>query len=178
MQPLLDDLAQLHGQVQGQVVLNRHPLSPSDWLASLLLPWQAAALEKGLDWQTDIPEHLPVQTLDPDRMAQAVGNLLSNAVKYTPAGGTVSVAAGEDDGALWIRVADTGPGIAADELEMIFEPFYRSQRERRFPQGLGLGLTIARNMVQAHGGRLEVVSTPGQGSRFTIVLPHEVRMRK
>jgi two-component system, OmpR family, sensor histidine kinase BaeS len=179
MQPLLDDLAQLHGQVSGRVELARRPVIISDWLPSVLLPWRAAALEKGLSWQVDVPNGLPVLSADPDKLAQAVGNLLSNAIKYTPAGGSVSVSAGAGVQEVWISVADTGPGIAAEEQQRVFEPFYRSERDRRFPQGLGLGLTIANELVLAHGGRLELDSPPpspsagppGQGSRLTIRLP-------
>jgi signal transduction histidine kinase len=171
MQPLLDDLAQLHGQVSGRVELARRPVVLSDWLPSVLLPWRAAALEKGLDWRADVPDGLPALSADPDKLAQAIGNLLSNAIKYTPAGGSVAVTAGVGEQEVWISVADTGPGIAAEERQRIFEPFYRSERDRRFPQGLGLGLTIANELVLAHGGRLELESPPGRGSRFTIHLP-------
>ncbi len=171
MQPLLDDLAQLHGQGQGVVVLDRELTRLDEWLPPILLPWRAAALEKGLAWQATIAAPLPVVSIDRRRMAQAVGNLLSNAVKYTPAGGAVSVEAGSDGREIWIRVGDTGPGIDQAEQERVFEPFYRSDRDRRFPQGLGLGLTLARDLVTAHGGRLTLDSAPGAGSRFTIVIP-------
>ena len=83
----------------------------------------------------------------------------------------MSVETGSDGREIWIWVADTGPGIAQAEQERVFEPFYRSDRDRRFPQGLGLGLTLARDLVTAHGGRLRLESSPGEGSRFTIVLP-------
>lgn len=171
MQPLLDDLAQLHGQVSGGVVLARRPTSLGQWLPEVLAPWQAAALDKGVSWQTDAPAHLPVLDIDPGRLAQALGNLVDNALKYTPAGGRVAVSAGLDEEKVWIRVADNGPGIALEEQQRVFEPFYRSQRDRRFPQGLGLGLTIANDLVLAHGGRLVLESQPGAGSRFIICLP-------
>ncbi len=171
MQPLLDDLSLLHGQVQGTIQLNRQPVAIGDWLPPLLLPWRAAAQEKGLQWQTDIPPGLPTLRIDPDRLGQVVGNLLSNAVKYTPAEGAISVSAAVTANELLIRVKDTGPGVRLEEQERIFEPFYRSQEERRFPQGLGLGLTIARDLVKAHDGRLDLQSTPGAGSCFTIHLP-------
>lgn len=171
MQPLLDDLAQLHGQVSGGVALARRPTALSQWLPEVLSPWQAAALDKGLGWQIETPEHLPVLDIDPDRLAQALGNLVDNALKYTPAGGRVAVSAGLDEAKVWIRVADDGPGIDPEEQQRVFEPFYRSQRGRRFPQGLGLGLTIANDLVLAHGGQLTLESQPGAGSRFTICLP-------
>lgn len=170
MQPLLDDLSQLHGQVEGSIQLHSRPVAMSEWLPPLLLSWRAAAQEKGLEWQADIPADLPTLTIDPERMAQAVGNLLSNAIKYTPEGGSVTVTAETTASELAIRVCDTGVGILPEEQSFIFEPFYRSQQERRFPQGLGLGLTIARDLVEAHDGRLEVENRPGGGSCFTIYL--------
>ena len=173
MQPLLDDLSLLHGQVQGTIQLSLRPVAISDWLPPLLLPWRAVAQEKSLQWQADIPSGLPVLNIDPDRMAQVVGNLLSNAVKYTPEEGAVSVSATLTANELLIHIEDNGPGIRPEEQERIFEPFYRSQEKRRFPQGLGLGLTIARDLVEAHDGRLELDSTSGAGSCFTIHLPLE-----
>ena len=171
LHPLLDDLAQLHGQVLGTLALAPRPVAISDWLPPLLLPWRAAALEKGLQWQAEIPPNLPTLALDPDRMAQVVGNLLSNGIKYTPAGGQLIVTAGVQGQELWLRVQDTGPGIDPAEQAAVFDPFYRSQKLRRFPQGLGLGLTITRDLVQAHGGRLTLASEPGRGSTFTVWLP-------
>lgn len=100
-----------------------------------------------------------------------MGNLISNAIKYTPQKGTVSVRAGVEGEAIWIRVSDTGLGIAPKEQDRIFAPFYRSQPDRRFPQGMGLGLSIARTLVAAHGGWLDVESTPGLGSHFTGWIP-------
>ncbi len=91
MQPLLDDLALLHGQVSDGVTLHRRPVALGEWLPPVLLPWRAAALDKGLDWQADVPQRLPLLDVDPDRLAQVVGNLLSNAIKYTrPAAGWLS----------------------------------------------------------------------------------------
>lgn len=171
LQPLLDNLAQLHGQVLGTLELNRQPTLLKDWLLQVLAPWREAAQEKGLDWQVNLPQDLPTLVIDPDQLARVVGNLLSNAVKYTPSGGQVAVAAGVEAGNVWIRVSDTGLGIAAEEQERIFDPFYRSHTNRRFPQGMGLGLSIARDLVVAHGGRITVDSQPGQGSQLTIWLP-------
>jgi signal transduction histidine kinase len=168
---LLDDLADLHDQVLGALELDRRTIALSEWLAHTLGPWREAAQEKGLRWQASIASALPVLEADPDRLGQVLGNLLSNAIKFTPSGGTVFVDAGAERGMAWIRVGDTGPGIAPEERERIFDPFYRSQPGRRFPQGMGLGLSIARDVVVAHGGRLELESTPGLGSRFTVYLP-------
>jgi signal transduction histidine kinase len=171
LQPLLDNLAQLHGQVLGTLELNRQPTLLKEWLLQVLAPWREAAQEKGLSWQINLPPDLPSLTIDADQLAQAVGNLLSNAVKYTPPGGAISIDAGIETEAVWIRVSDTGRGIIPEEQEQVFSPFYRSYTNQRFPQGMGLGLSIARNLVTAHGGHITLESQPGQGSRFTIWLP-------
>ena len=171
MQPMLDDLAQLHGQILGTLEINRKPVELSEWLPSILLPWRAAAIEKNLQWEAVIPRDLPTVEIDPDRIAQVVGNLLSNGIKYTPPGGEISVNAVADKDEVWIQVSDSGPGISDDEQELVFEPFYRSSKEHRFPQGLGLGLTIARDLVEAHSGQLILSSAPGEGTRFSIHLP-------
>lgn len=171
LQRLLDDLAQLHDQVLGTLDLDRRLIDLGDWLPPVLVAWREAARAKGLHWQTEVPADMPGLAVDPDRLDQVLGNLLSNAIKYTQPGGTVSVGAGAEREAIWIRVSDTGPGIEPAEQAHIFTPFYRSRKDRRFPDGMGLGLSIARDLVVAHGGRLEVESTPGCGSQFTVWLP-------
>jgi len=169
LHPLLDSLTDLHDQVLGTLELQLQPIALADWLRRTAMPWRQAAHDRGLHWEIDVPDTLPAIEIDPDRMAQVLGNLLSNAIKYTPEG-TVSVQAGVRDGEVAIVVGDTGIGIAPSEQARIFELFYRSQRDKRFPQGMGLGLSIARDLVVAHGGRLEVESQPDKGSRFTILL--------
>lgn len=171
MQPLLDDLAQLHGQVTGTIILDRQPVKLSDWLPAALLPWRAGALEKGIAWHTDIPGNLPTLDLDTKRMAQAIGNIISNAIKYTPEYGKIVVSATTTSRDVRIQVTDSGPGISPEEQDRIFEPFYRSKQEKRFPQGLGLGLTIARDLIEAHGGKLDLESEQNKGSTFTIIFP-------
>ena len=175
MRRLLDDLTELHGQALGALKVERRPTDMGAWLSQSLPSWREAARAKGLEWEASVPDYLPTLEVDPDRLGQALGNLLSNAVKYTPAGGKVSVTAGVGKDAVWIQVGDTGPGIAAEEQERIFTPFYRNQKGGRFPQGMGLGLSIARSLVAAHGGWLDVESTVGEGSRFTIRLPISYR---
>jgi len=170
---LLDTLAQLHDQVLGTLELNRQPLDLNAWFPSTLAPWREAAREKDLAWNVAIPPDLPPLKADADRLAQALGNLLSNAIKYTPPGGAVTTNAGLKDTEVWIQVSDTGPGISPAEQAKIFTSFYRGQTTGRFPQGMGLGLTIAHDLIVAHQGRLEVESEPGQGSRFTIWLPQQ-----
>jgi signal transduction histidine kinase len=171
LQRLLDDLTRLRDRAIGSLELARRPVELSAWLPATLIPWREAAQAKGLRWETTIPPDLPTLAIDPDRVAQALGNLASNAVKYTPAGKLVAVSAGVARDAVWIAVCDEGAGIALEEQERIFAPFYRGQTRQRFPEGMGLGLTIARDLIAAHGGLLTIDSAPGHGSRFTICLP-------
>ena len=170
---LLDDLAGLHDQVLGRLELNRSSVQLNDWLANILSPWEAAARQKGLTWTVDVPSNLPAVMVDPDRMAQAIGNILSNAIKFTPAGGQVSTIVKLSDGQLSIRVADTGLSIPENEREKIFEPFYRGSQGRRIVEGMGLGLSIAHDIISAHGGEIKLESTPGTGTAFVLQLPVE-----
>jgi len=171
LQHLLEDLAHLHDQVLGTLELDYQPLAVSDWLPKVLRPWQEAAQDKHLIWQTEIPADLPEISVDPLRLASAVENLVSNAIKYTHAGGMISISAGVEGEELLIRVKDNGSGISAEEQQKVFEPFYRGNQGRRFKQGMGLGLNIAKDLVEAHGGRISLDSAPGEGSQFIIHLP-------
>jgi signal transduction histidine kinase len=171
LQHLLDDLAHLHDQVLGTLELESQPIALSEWLPKVIRPWQEAAQDKHLTWQTDIPMDLPEISADPVRLASAVENLVSNAIKYTHAGGMVSISAGVEGEEILIRVKDNGSGIALEEQQKVFEPFYRGNQGRRFKQGMGLGLSIARDLVAAHGGRISLESEPDNGSQFIIHLP-------
>ena len=173
LQRLLDDLAGLHDQVLGRLELNRGQVKPNDWLAGQMSTWEAVAREKGLVWDAEIPSGLPVITIDPDRMGQALGNLLSNAIKFTQVGGKVSTQVWVEAGQFFIQVSDSGSGIPAEEREKIFQPFYRGAHGRRIVQGMGLGLSIARDIAVAHGGEIELQSPPGGGSRFVLRMPVE-----
>jgi len=173
LQHLLEDLAHLHDQVLGTLELEYQPVALSDWLPVVLRPWQEAAEDKHLHWQIDIPPDLPSIAADPTRLASALENLVSNAIKYTHSGGMVSVSAVKYGSEVLILVADNGSGVAPDEQAKIFEPFYRGNQGKRFKQGMGLGLSIASDLVKAHGGSISLDSTPGKGSQFTIHLPLE-----
>jgi signal transduction histidine kinase len=107
---------------------------------------------------------------DSRRIRQVVFNLVSNAVKFTPREGRIDVSARLDDGQVEIAVADTGPGIASEDLETIFEEFKQATNGKQ-SEGTGLGLPLSRRLVELHGGRLWVESEPGQGSTFRFTLP-------
>ena len=171
LKPLLDNLASLYKQSIGPAELRREPIGLSKWLPQVLITWQAAAQAKGLIWHTHFPADLPIVSIDPNQMAQVLGNLVTNAIQHTPAGGRISIEAGQAIDRVWIAVEDTGSGIAPDVSAHIFAPFYRGAPGQRFPQGMGLGLAIARDIARAHSGDITVQSAVGQGSRFTIDLP-------
>jgi signal transduction histidine kinase len=110
--------------------------------------------------------------VDPDKLSQAVINLLSNALKYTTAGGAVDVRVDARSSGTEIRVADTGIGIDVQDLPRVFERFYRADNSRsRATGGAGIGLSIAKAIVEAHGGTISAANQPGQGSEFLITLP-------
>ncbi|MER3458150.1 MAG: two-component sensor histidine kinase, partial [Chloroflexota bacterium] len=130
--------------------------------------------EKGVTLTAEVASDLPTLKLDAQRMDQVLGILLDNALRYTPAGGRVCVRVERrgQDGRLYLGVSDTGPGIPAEDLPHVFDRFWRGEKSRsRAGGGSGLGLAIAKQLVEAHGGRLWAESTPGQGSTFFMELP-------
>jgi signal transduction histidine kinase len=111
-----------------------------------------------------------VVTADRTRLEQVAANLIDNAVKYTPPGGRVEVTVERDGNRALLRVRDTGAGIPADELPCIWDRLFRGDQSRA-ERGLGLGLSLVKAIVEAHGGTVEVESEPGRGSTFTVALP-------
>jgi signal transduction histidine kinase len=135
----------------------------------------AALAESGQDEVAVRPRvdgQLPLVRADRDRLRQVIQNLIDNAVKYSPAGAAVDVEAFADNGRITVEVRDRGPGVAPEHHALIFEKFGRVSGEHAKP-GTGLGLFIARSIAQAHGGSLEVHSTPAEGATFALVLPVE-----
>jgi signal transduction histidine kinase len=171
LQSLLGELTQLYDRVLGKLELNLQPLDLKAWLPQVLAPWESAARERGLNWDINIAQEIPVIQADPLRLGQAIGNLLSNAIKFTSAGGTISLHVGYNHQEISITVTDTGPGIPPEELPKIFMPFYRGTQGKRFVEGMGLGLSIASDIVQAHGGKLKALDPGRQGAQFVLELP-------
>jgi two-component system sensor histidine kinase BaeS len=122
--------------------------------------------------EVTVAPDLPIIKVDTERMAQVLHNLISNALQYTPAGEQIVLSATADDQAVYVQVRDTGEGIAPEDLPYIFNRFYRADQSRQQQTGeSGLGLAIARSIVEAHGATISVESTPGQGSVFTLRFP-------
>jgi heavy metal sensor kinase len=131
--------------------------------------FQPLAEDKGLAIKAKVPPQLLVPA-DRSKLQRALTNLLDNAIKYTPSGGTITVSAEDGKKIVIISFRDTGIGIATDDIPRIFDRFYRADKSRSEP-GAGLGLSLVRAILQAHGGDIKVSSSPGEGSTFTVVLP-------
>ncbi|HVR62784.1 MAG TPA: ATP-binding protein [Polyangia bacterium] len=132
----------------------------------------AMASKKGIELQVDVPDDLPVVSVDPGRIKQVLYNLISNAIKFTAPGGTVRVGARLAGDRVQISVADTGVGIAPEHLSRLFREFEQlPQRAGARPEGTGLGLALTKRLVELHGGTVEVESEPGKGSTFSVFLP-------
>ncbi len=147
-----------------------------DPLGSVAEAQAEAAEERGVSLATAVPAKPLMARFDHERMVQLFSNLIGNALKFTPRGGQVQVNLSDGDRQATVEVADTGPGIRADELPRIFERFYRGTNvgEAR-ASGSGLGLAISRSIVEMHGGSIEVASREGQGSTFRVHLPLQDR---
>jgi PAS domain S-box-containing protein len=133
---------------------------------------EAAKIEtgkKGITIIFEVSGEMPPTILaDPAMIGRVIANLLDNAIAYTDTGGTIRVRLSETDSAILVSIADTGRGIPEDKLPYIFDAFYRISRDSK---GSGLGLFIAKTIIEAHGGKIDAVSTPGEGSTFSFTLP-------
>ena len=161
----------------GQVVLQKTNLDLGDVTEDVVDQFQIPAEEKHVRLTARIEPGMKIAA-DRVQIERLFSNLLSNAIKYTPAGGTVQVRVRRDEKPNWARIEieDTGVGIAAENLPHIFDRFYRVRNaETNLIQGLGLGLSFVAWIVKAHGGQIEVTSTVGVGTRFTIHLPAEAQ---
>lgn len=169
---LVDDLQELSLAEAGELKLYRQAENPAELVRQAISAVQPKAKEKDLNLSTELPEGLPPVNIDFLRIKQVLLNLLENAIAYTPARGGIKVSASKDLDFVEISVADSGPGIPPDELENIFERFHRVDRSRaRATGGSGLGLTIARYLVEEHGGKILAQSEPGGGARFCFTIP-------
>ncbi|MDT0308450.1 HAMP domain-containing sensor histidine kinase [Streptomyces sp. DSM 44917] len=176
LERLVSDLQDLALADAGMLRVHPEERDAADLAGQAVAAYRARAEAAGVEVRVAVPpEPVPVLA-DPARLRQALGNLVANAVTHTPAGGSVEVAVRHGDertrNAVVLTVADTGRGIAPEHLPYVFDRFYRADPSRsRSTGGSGLGLAITRHLVEAHHGRVEVHSTPGEGSTFTIRLP-------
>jgi two-component system sensor histidine kinase BaeS len=170
---LVEDLRLLALAEAGALLLNREMDSLEEVLKRSMEAVRPRAEARGISLSLDIPSELPLVDMDRTRVTQVVGNLMENAILHTPQDGQITVLSEVIDASVVrVTVSDTGVGISAGDLPQIFERFYRVDPSRnRATGGAGLGLTIAKQLVEAHGGTIHVESELGNGSRFVFELP-------
>lgn len=172
LRQLVEDLLDLSRIESGATRLTLAPLSLSALLRRTTDSLIPIAWKKQIAFSLDVPHDLPPLTADAAKLQQVLTNLLQNAVKFSPIGESVRISVGRSgEGSVLIRIADAGCGIPPEDLEYVFLPFFRSPRASEHHPGAGLGLAIAHQLVQLHGGTLTVASTVGQGSTFSLMLP-------
>jgi signal transduction histidine kinase len=172
LQRLVEDLQDLAQADASELTLHPEPVDLRALLPRVAAGFALEAAHKGVRLETEVAPDLPLVRADPRRVGQVVHNLIANALRYTPAGGSIRLTAAAVAGAVRVEVADTGSGIAPEHLPHIFDRFYRVDPSRaRETGGSGLGLTIAKRLVEAHGGSIGVESAVGAGSRFWFTLP-------
>ncbi|MDT8304538.1 MAG: ATP-binding protein [Anaerolineae bacterium] len=176
LQRLVQDLEALSRAEAGQLLLERRPVDPGALITDVAARLRPQYEDKGVALAVALPRQLPAISADKWRVTQVMTNLLGNALQYTPEGGQVTVTASRDGDQLVVQVADTGIGIAVEDIDHIFERFYRVDKSRsRAGGGSGIGLTIARHLVEAHGGEIWVESAGlGKGTSFTFTMPVEI----
>jgi signal transduction histidine kinase/DNA-binding response OmpR family regulator len=168
---LLNDILDLSKIEAGQMVLNRSEFAVRESLEHCLSMVRERALNQRILLSLEVDPDVGLLDADRLRFRQIVLNLLSNAVKFTPEGGRVDVRAGLRDQDLVVEVADTGPGVAAEDRQRIFDAFQQGSRNPGQTEGTGLGLTLSKRILELHGGRIWVDSEAGQGSTFGFALP-------
>jgi len=169
---MINDLLDLSRIEARKVELHLGTVCTRDLVTDVLEGFQRPAAEKGIALHTNFHGELPTIQGDRDKLHQVMTNLIQNAIKFTSKGGQVRVESQiRDDGYLQISVSDTGPGIPPHELERVFDRFYRGESVPTEDRGSGLGLPIAKSLVELHGGLIWAESTLGQGSRFSFTLP-------
>ena len=168
---LINDVLDLSKVEAGQVELQVHPFSLREALERGVVMVRERATEEGVRVAFAADPEVDVVDGDERRIKQVIFNLLSNAVKFTPAGGEIDVSATRVNGEVRVSVADTGPGIAPEDRDRIFEEFQQSESGAGLREGTGLGLALSKRFVELHGGRIWLESELGRGSTFTFALP-------
>jgi signal transduction histidine kinase len=165
---MIDDMLQIARAEGGQMPLERTELDLCEIVEAAVQEVEPQAQRSQLRIVHECPGPVSVNG-DALKLRRVADNLLTNAVKFTPAGGTVTVGAGVDGPNAWLQVKDTGPGIAPELQETVFEKFAQAGTERRM--SVGLGLTFCKLVAEAHGGTVSLDSKPGEGSTFTVTIP-------
>jgi signal transduction histidine kinase len=172
LEHLVDDLRILSLADAGELSINLQEVSPQKLLKDVQATYHHIAHQRDVKIQVDVASDIPMLHIDPVRMTQVLTNILDNALHHTPQGGRVNLSAQKVQGGVELTIQDSGPGIEGNDVNRIFERFYRTDSARhRDEGGSGLGLAIAKSIVQAHNGQIWAESAPGQGLKIVIRFP-------
>jgi signal transduction histidine kinase len=181
LEHLVNDLRILSLADAGELSIHLQAIEPERLLQEVASLYQYQAQQKNITLALDIASSLPVIEVDPGRMTQVLTNILDNALRHTPADGKIVLSAREKNDQIEMSIQDSGPGLKKEDLDRIFDRFYRTdasrQREGAFSGGSGLGLAIAKSIVQAHGGQITATSgvdnaeETGNGLKIAIAIP-------
>ncbi len=184
MNSLIDDLFELAQLDSGRIILKLELASLSDLISDALERFNLRTRDKGIRLSGTVEPEIDPVCIAPEKIGRVLQNLIENAIRYTPAGGSIELRARREDGSVLVSVSDTGEGISPEDLPRVFDRFYRGERSRsrdgytggangshKASSGAGLGLAIAKGLVEAHGGKISAESEPGKGATISFSLP-------
>ena len=170
MNRLIQDLLDVANIERGRLSLELRPQDPAQIALQARHMFEVEATHHGIKLDVEVPTNLPMVMADGARIVQVLGNFLRNAIKFTPNGGRIVIGVERDDSGVVFSVRDTGAGIATANQSRVFDRYWHSSDGSR-ARGSGLGLSIAKGIVEAHGGHIWLQSSPGQGSTFSFSVP-------
>jgi len=171
---LINNLLNISKIEMGSLTINKDLIKTREFLEDIIKSIKTQATNKNIELESILPDKLSPLVMEKDLLRVAILNILGNAIKYTPDSGIVTFRVEEDESQIKVEIIDTGYGIADDELPKIFDKFFRSSDEKiKEHTGNGLGLALSREIIRLHNGNIEVMSSLGKGTHFTVSLPLE-----
>ena len=177
MTAMVNDLLDLARIESGQTVVHMGPFDINELIARTLLTFEARIDAAKIEVELDFSEEHCYVEADADQIAQVLRNLIDNAIKFTPGGGRLRLSTEPERKLVWVRVSDSGKGVAQEDIPYLFDRFYKAEKAHTpgSQSGTGLGLSIVKRIIEAHGQDISVESQPGQGTTFTFTLKRTER---